>query len=106
MASARHAGPAIGVALVLAACGGGDGIASGGSGSVPDACGAACGEGRYCRLPTGHCERPAAPGRCEVRPEVCAQHYDPVCGCDGRSYSNGCEAAARGVNVAHGGACS
>jgi hypothetical protein len=31
--------------------------------------------------------------------------YEPVCGCDGRNYSAGCDAASHGVNLAHMGLC-
>ncbi len=30
----------------------------------------------------------------DPRPEVCAQFYEPVCGSDGRTYSNGCVACS------------
>jgi hypothetical protein len=37
---------------------------------------------------------------------ACVLLYDPVCGCDGETYNNMCEARSRhGVNIAHRGAC-
>ncbi len=46
------------------------------------------------------------PGRCELRPEGCATVYLPVCGCDGRTYGNTCEATASGARVRDRGACA
>ena len=45
-------------------------------------------------------------GHCKVKPEVCTQIYSPVCGCDGRTYSNACSANGAGVAVKHSGECS
>lgn len=46
-----------------------------------------------------------ATGVCRARPTGCFAIFDPVCGCDRRTYSNACEAAKVGVSVRSKGAC-
>lgn len=59
-----------------------------------------CGRGQYC-AGTG-CD---TEGRCAAMPDACPEIYAPVCGCDGNTYGNSCEAGSAGVRVASVGEC-
>ena len=70
-----------------------------------------CGRGGRVCTPTEYCDLGPACGAtdeqgCVERPSVCVDIVDPVCGCDGLSYTNGCEANQLGATVASSGACA
>jgi hypothetical protein len=44
-------------------------------------------------------------GSCELIPLECPDIHDPVCGCNGITYSSSCAAAADGMNIAYEGTC-
>lgn len=72
---------------------------------TPTACSSdeACGEGQYCATPPGQCGAEA--GTCEPRPDACNLRHQPVCGCNGTTYGNACNAAQDGQNIAAAGEC-
>jgi hypothetical protein len=78
---------------------------------VPDFCGGfagiQCPEPLYCNFPSAtRCGSGDQAGTCQRRPEICTLQYDPVCGCDERTYSNACAAASAGASVLHDGECT
>jgi hypothetical protein len=76
----------------------------GGTGPGPCAIGDAtgCGPDAYCAAPLGLC---SGTGQCAPKPKLCNKMLQPVCGCNGVTYSNACLAANAGVVVAQDGSC-
>jgi hypothetical protein len=65
-----------------------------------------CGDKEWCNYsPDNLCGTQGMPGQCQKRPEVCTFDFTPVCGCDGITYANACQAHARGSSVAYPGTC-
>lgn len=85
-----------GVALISCGSGGSDEALQQG-----DACGVGisktCEGNLFCEYPIGDCSH--SKGTCVALPEVCAMIYSPVCGCDGVTYGNACEAKGHGVSL-------
>lgn len=67
--------------------------------------GVLCPEGDICDLPSGECQSADLQGVCVEIPGDCAEIYDPVCGCDGETYSNDCFRLMAGVQLDYPGEC-
>lgn len=65
-----------------------------------------CPDGQICDIDVPNaCSGADLPGICKVKPEVCPDVWEPVCGCDGVTYGNECERLMAGVQLDHTGAC-
>jgi hypothetical protein len=84
--------------------------AEGECGAAPKTCGGVeCAKDEYCSYPPeSKCGLSDDDGVCVKIPtdRVCITLYDPVCGCNGKTYGNSCEATAAGVSIAAEGECA
>ena len=78
-------------------------------GSAPTVCGGfgggMCDAMHFCDWTPNSCGSADQTGVCVVRPELCPEVYNPVCGCDHMTYSNECFANAAGQDIISTGVC-
>ena len=77
--------------------------------NLDEACGGpdkiTCNSALYCHLPDGQCSAPDAAGTCVKAPDFCMRVSRPVCGCNGKTYQNECDARHAKVAIDYTGAC-
>ena len=64
-----------------------------------------CSATEFCDYPDSSCGIADELGVCTAKPQACNDVFQPVCGCDGVTYGNACEANASGMAVASSGPC-
>jgi len=59
----------------------------------------------YCAFADYACPAPGSAGKCTAAPGGCTAIYQPVCGCDGATYGNSCDAHMKHATIAADGPC-
>jgi|GEM_PF-1141137 len=77
--------------------------------NLDEACGGpdkiTCNSALYCQLPAGQCSAPDAAGTCVKAPDFCMRVSRPVCGCNGKTYQNECDARHAKAAIDYATAC-
>ncbi|HEY7374394.1 MAG TPA: hypothetical protein VIF57_19680, partial [Polyangia bacterium] len=93
------------------ATGVGGALGTGGGGGTSASCGGSahtmCASStQFCELATGACPAVNPSGACVTKPTSCNPITAPVCGCDGKTYTNDCSREASGISKWADGECS
>lgn len=95
-----------GTSMATGGVGGASPTTTGGSGkSCGGFAGETCADNEFCDYPDDLCGAADGSGTCVPRPDACPDVIDPMCACNGKSYENACDAAAKGVDVSTVGGC-
>ncbi|MEO6839441.1 MAG: Kazal-type serine protease inhibitor family protein [Bradyrhizobium sp.] len=85
------------------------GLSGANAANLDEACGGpdhiTCNSALYCQLPAGQCSASDTAGVCAKMPDFCMRVSRPVCGCNGKTYANECDARHAKVAIDTPGAC-